>query len=412
GALSLVRVNPIFIAPVVLLIILIKFWKVPKLLGKQLVFFIIGFALVFSPWLFTGVNAEGESWFLIKIRNVIDTRYQPQSSITPSRDQAPEYASISPDYLVTQNRKNLYSLTQGPAMGSDLPTEDIASGLPWVMFNHFLHNISGSLLIMPDSIAIYTLSDISAREYWQDNNQWDGNFPPGQYGLILINLLLLSLGIAFAWKKYHWAGLSPLIVFMAYNLSLAAATNSGSRYLVPISWIIFIYYALGLILTGKFLLHFLGIKTSFELSAKINDKEQEAKNSFKSWLPSIITLVIMALVLPFANLVLPGLINSETNAVQSANDPNPIVIGEYQILNGTILYPYYQEDGMISFDYLQGSRITSHQLSQSKVVSPDEFFLESGTPAILVVTNENNNFVVQSIFVQGDSSPLLIWQKQ
>ena len=67
GAFSLVRINPIFIAPVIALIIALKFWKSPRSLFKQMAFFGAGFILVFSPWLFTGVNSEGKSWFFLKI---------------------------------------------------------------------------------------------------------------------------------------------------------------------------------------------------------------------------------------------------------------------------------------------------------------------------------------------------------
>ena len=408
GALSLVRVNPIFIAPVMLLIILIRYIKSPKLLGKQLVFFIVGFVLVFSPWLVTGVNSEGETWFLIKVRQVIKTRYKPNSGITPARDQAQEYVSISPAYLFTQTTKNQTSLSLEQAHISTQPAEENTNNLIWIMFNHFLHNISGSLLILPDNISLSSLNDLSAREYWQDNNRWDGTFPPGQHVLILVNLFVVSLGIVFAWKKHGWAGMSPLIIFMAYNLSLAAATNSGSRYIVPISWVVLFYFALGMFLITKFVLHLLAVNPSHGFAA---EDIKPTNNSFKSWLPAVFILVILASILPIANLVVPKLIPSEQTSSRLTEYAQSINSADYQLIQGTMLYPYNSDMGEFSFVFLHNYKDLHYRLSRANILSPDDFFPESGVAALLTVKQDNKQMEVQSIFLERDETPYIFWQK-
>lgn len=408
GALSLVRVNPIFIAPVMLLIILIRYLKSPKLLGKQLVFFIVGFVLVFSPWLVTGVNSEGESWFLIKVRQVIKTRYNPNSGISPSVDQSREFASIAPAYLFNPGTNSPDTTTLGQHQFTIAPAENPTSNLAWIMFNHFLHNIAGSLLILPDTISLTSLNDLSTREYWQDNNRWDGNFPPGQHVLIVVNLFVVSLGIIFAWRKHGWAGMSPLIIFMAYNLSLAAATNSGSRYIVPISWVVLFYFALGMFLITKFVLNLLAIDPSYELAIE-NSKPTD--NSLKSWLPAILTLVILAMILPIANLVVPKLIPAEQTPSRLIDYAQSMNAAKHQLIQGTLLYPYNSDKGEFSFVILHGSKDLHYRLSKANILSPDDHFPESGVPAVLIVKQENNSMEVQTIYLEQDETPFLFWQK-
>lgn len=411
GALSLVRINPIFIAPAIALIILIKFWKTPKLLIKQIIVFTLGFTLVFSPWLFTGVNSEGKSWFFLKIQDVIENRYPKQGEVIPRQRSALKYISVShQNNPATRDVNFSGSSKQETNISSTLFMDNKTVDLAWVMFNHFLHNFSTSLLALPDSITVYSANDLSAREYWQDENHWNGNFPAGQYLLILANLFILGLGIAYCWKRYHWAGLTPLIVFLAYDLSLSAALNSGSRYIVPINWIIFFYYALGLILLGRFVLDLLGVKTPKESMEDAVTKPLLSKTTFKSWLPALTTLVILAVSLPIANLAVPEFVHSDGNAAQLLDYARLKEPAENQLINGKILYPYYQEDGSISFDFLNGTQVISYSISQKYLVSHDPIVLESGIPALLSVANRDAESEIKSIYLLEQNTPLLFWQ--
>lgn len=409
GALSLVRINPIFIAPVIVLIILIKFWKTPRLLLKQFIVFSVGFFLVFSPWLITGVNSNGESWFFLKIKDVIQNRYPTQVEVTPARQTSALYVSLPQQIQVTKNAmitKDLLGNSEEMNMQNAKP-----DGLAWIMFNHFLHNFSTSLLALPDSTRVDNLNDLSSREYWQDQNQWIGNFQAGQYGMILVNLALLGTGIAVSWKKYRWAGLAPLIVFLAYDISLAAALNSGSRYIVPINWIFFFYYALGLISMGRLLLGLLGIKASVDpTDTAIKEITKLSKSSSKSWGPSLVTLLIVAALLPVANLIVPKLIHFDDKAYQLLNLASTNESGDNQLINGIILYPYYQLDGSISFDFLSGTKITTYDVSSKYQTSPNSFILESGTPALLSFAEVGNGIKLQSIYLQNKNIPELFLQ--
>jgi len=65
--------------------------------------------------------------------------------------------------------------------------------------------------------------------------------------LIFLDLCLLAIGIGGCWRRWKLAGLMPLITFLAYSLGTAIARTSGGRYIVPMDWVIHLYYGFGLL---------------------------------------------------------------------------------------------------------------------------------------------------------------------
>ncbi len=412
GAFSLVRINPIFIAPVVGLIILINFRKAPKMLFKQFALFGIGFLMVFSPWLVTGVNPQGTSWFIFKIQDVIQNRYPTQGDVIPNQKGVTPTLWVTPDGISsapTQITESESTNTENNINSTDIIDKE-NDDLLWIMVNHFLHNYSTSLLALPDSIKINNLDDLSMREYWQDVNQWDGNLPPGQYLLILVNISLMGAGIVFSWKKYHWAGLAPLIVFLAYDLSLSAALNSGSRYIVPINWVIFWYYTLGLVLLCYRLLSFAGLTLHLELAEIVETEKPSSNATLKSWIPAVAIIVLTAFLLPAANLVVPKFVQTRISydqLLEKAQSNEPIA---HKIIEGVILYPYFKEDGLISFEFLHEYTLSSHQISSEYLTSANPIVLENRTPALLSFVEFEAGIELKSIYVLVNNSPELYWQ--
>jgi hypothetical protein len=64
---------------------------------------------------------------------------------------------------------------------------------------------------------------------------------------IFLNLIILSTGIGVSWKYGGLAGLIPLGVFLTYHSSTALARTAGGRYLVPVDWVVLLYFSLGVI---------------------------------------------------------------------------------------------------------------------------------------------------------------------
>ena len=111
--------------------------------------------------------------------------------------------------------------------------------------SHFVHNYITSIIPLPDTLSRKGIRVLAERDYWADAKIWDGKLSGGLIRFIVINLALVSLGIAYSWKKHRWRGLIPLSVFLIYNLAISISLTSGGRYIVPIIWIIFFYYGMG-----------------------------------------------------------------------------------------------------------------------------------------------------------------------
>ena len=112
---------------------------------------------------------------------------------------------------------------------------------------HYLHNLITSTLILPTSLANDDLPHLiqPPGSYWDIN--WKGNISTSGGILLFINLVLVGLGAGVAWSKKKIAGWIPLIIFLVYNLATAVARTSGGRYIVPVEWVVYFYYAAGLI---------------------------------------------------------------------------------------------------------------------------------------------------------------------
>jgi hypothetical protein len=136
---------------------------------------------------------------------------------------------------------------------------------------HFLHNEVATLLVLPADFPLanflteYTNGVVLKRDpnalavwerccslrayvknsgYWSD---WDGELPT-QSGLpLLASLVLIAAGIGTAWGRGRGAGLLPLAVNAAYSLSNALVRNSGWRFNLPVDWVGYLYYGIGLV---------------------------------------------------------------------------------------------------------------------------------------------------------------------
>ena len=64
--------------------------------------------------------------------------------------------------------------------------------------------------------------------------------------LLLLNLFLISLGLSISMRKKRLMGVLPLTFFLGYNLANALGRTSGGRYIVPVDWIIILYFVIGL----------------------------------------------------------------------------------------------------------------------------------------------------------------------
>ncbi len=188
--------------------------------------FMLGAAISFSPWLIRNYQITGQF--------IMD---QPsQTAIHALR------FSLSMDSVDE-------SLTSKP------PAEVSSAVMRFVLDNpvftmkfmaaHFLNNVFSSLAIIPLHIDLIDTRDNLhvITPFWLQGLQ---ELSPGQVLLLTANILLIVIGMAFAFWKIKWTGLLPLFIFLSYSASSAVARISGWRFVQPVDWVVYLYYAVGL----------------------------------------------------------------------------------------------------------------------------------------------------------------------
>jgi hypothetical protein len=98
------------------------------------------------------------------------------------------------------------------------------------------------------------------------------------------------------------------MVFLFYNLANAFARTSGGRYIVPVDWVIYFYYAIGLVEIIRFFISTVGFHANgfFEKSVdRIPDQGNAKLNWRKSGLVILPFFLIVAM-LPLLELASPG----------------------------------------------------------------------------------------------------------
>jgi hypothetical protein len=196
---------------------------------------IIAVIAITVPWELRNRSLGGQMYapIIAKFRAVIDTRY-----ILPSD------AGSAPQLPTTQNPFVLSQLYQREGLvQSDAACDSIACFVP----NHFLHNIVMSVLVLPTSPVMDGLRETVRDNYPYWYPRWDGKFAPASLVFFILNILVIMLGIVIAWDRARLPGLAPLAIFLFYNLSNAFARTSGGRYVVPMDWIVTLYFLLGVL---------------------------------------------------------------------------------------------------------------------------------------------------------------------
>jgi hypothetical protein len=114
-----------------------------------------------------------------------------------------------------------------------------------VYSTYFIHNEISSVIYLPMSLRFYDLySYVKSLPFWDDPYI---NLANGYGVLFFLNLGLIILGIAVAFDRLKFLGLFPLLIHLTYSFSVVTARISGWRFVLPVDWILQIYYSIGLI---------------------------------------------------------------------------------------------------------------------------------------------------------------------
>lgn len=204
------------------------------------------------PWTqFSGNNTSLFDLYLVRIQDVIRQRY-PQF-FQPSGMQ------LEPGAALPQGNFRLALVRPAPT-----PEKSVLA----FATDNFLNNLVTSAQILPNT-PFYLEPRVVVKKtdnFWKP--YWDGSLTLWARLLLPLNLLFVALGLSTTWKRARLGGLIPLIVMLTYFAVNALGRTSGGRYIVPVDWVIVIYYVLGLVAAFEFALTFLGYQVNAQSSSQ------------------------------------------------------------------------------------------------------------------------------------------------
>ncbi len=279
GLATLTRMNPAFILPIVLITLVIVFWKQRRKLFLSLAALLLGFCIVFLPWAASARDANGANFYWSKIEHILHARYTAKTSLRFDRVNGNSLALPLPIHT---------------------PDDENTGGS---LLFHFVNNELSSLLKLPVNLSLLSLADVTHQPLWRDASQ--SSFFSGKLSVVNVILLLTDLavvlaGVWWACKRWKIAGAVPLLLQVGYNLGNAAAQTSGGRYLEPTFWVTLLYFLLG-------------ISAIVSAMTKANDpflmpRTEPAAESPRSrhrlaWGLALALLIFLGALLPLTNLV-------------------------------------------------------------------------------------------------------------
>lgn len=226
GVVLLLRTQSFFIMPLIILFaLLIARWK--KITNyRQIVIFIIGFAIAIAPWLLHNYLLTGKVTFDadFQLFNTLAGQYRsPDNPAAPNQNPATGIIPILVDSLISDPSFVLGFIT-----------------------NHFLAIQVNGMLIFPIFEKFNGLFQ-PPNLYWM---RWESgeNYPQWNSILLLyLYLVVISIGFGSVWRRWQWLGLLPLAFSAGYAVATAISRFSGWRYDFPSDWVWYFYFGIGFV---------------------------------------------------------------------------------------------------------------------------------------------------------------------
>jgi hypothetical protein len=384
GASMLIRPESLLMAGVVGIVALFTWRKQMATWLIQFLIFGFGILLITAPWMyrnwqrydivfFDAPNGRLEAVIerALAVPPTLPTEHPIQVTTVPA-PQAKE--TILPEPTLQAPPKPDSSLDKAVNIISDQPQAVSIS-----IINHYLNSEIQSILALPTAFRLpdnlinliyhrdidrFYQSCCQAIGYYDRMPFWQswGSLPPSATLLLLGNLFLISTGIGLAYVRLKWVGIFPLLAHTAFLAGLAIFRTSGGRFIIPVNWIMVIYFALGVVAVtlwaGK-LLDWLITQPGWNVEIPSGEKLLENRHP-KSWVgvfAPILGLLMFGFSLPILESAFPvryppGSQESMLAGVmQSVTQEDLLGIEKWLqtegivVRTGRALYPRYLEAG-------------------------------------------------------------------
>ena len=232
GMFILMRIQTLALIPFILLLAIVRYFRNFKAILTSALILLFAVGLVVTPILIRNHAITGVYW--------IDN---PSSSSGLSRIMT-EGLDLE-DNLLTDSSNTQTIQRNGNLIGFLL--QNNLGDLLGFTTDNFIRNEISSILTLPVRIGNHTdfmnFLTIST-PFWMEVYS-----NPNLLNLILfiINFVIISLGFAVVSNKSPLASLSLLGLHIAYSLSSSVVRLSGWRFILPMDWVIYAFFALGIV---------------------------------------------------------------------------------------------------------------------------------------------------------------------
>jgi hypothetical protein len=301
GMTIMLRTHVLLLLPILLLYIWISLrprWG-NLVIGSLLLIF--GMLTATTPWDLRNQKNDTPMFYVYysRIQEVLRARYGIQGDTYQPADPL-----VIPNIQTSHAKSEIRNDARQRI--SEWMVSDFCDNKVCKITNHFFHNFIASFLFLPTRLTfddLWNTIKIST-PYW--DNKWRGegvDFSEGFF--ILFNLMAISLGFGAMWKRNHAAALVPVIIFFAYIITNALALTSGGRYVVPVDWIICVYYLTGLMQVVIWVLHradVVSISDPLFLENKNELTSYQFSSQFSKIVPAFVMIFMIGSLIPAAEL--------------------------------------------------------------------------------------------------------------
>lgn len=302
AAAAMVRANPLFVLAACLVYWLLTQIKTPRRALLGVLTLLLAFSIGITPWsVRTTLRNNVTVFFAPKLENVVKQRFLRQRPVILPGSNAIAAPTVVPKTPIP-TAVTLGTPTPAPtAAAAAVPAQSGGSGIAAyarAAVKHTLHTALSALYVLPGQPKM-AFPSTALREFPYTSTGLVSP-PAGTFLNLTVHLAVICLGIALAWRRLRWAGLAPLVVFLAICLSNGAARSSGGRYQVSADWIVLVYFAVGLAQIGLWLLAVYAARPPAE------PREQDTAPAAMRPVAALLALVILLCAAPpLAELVIP-----------------------------------------------------------------------------------------------------------
>lgn len=284
----MIRTHMVTLLPVALVFT----WVFMRLHWKQVVsiflLLLLGLLSVTLPWELRNQSKGIPMFYMYYYRIELVLRYR--------------YGILGDAYIPPQDANVAQTRTVGLRQRSIPETVDpVCNSLPCSIVNHFVHNITTSIISLPLSLTFDDLwNTVKA-----DTPYWKRDWNEGQIGsvgavLLIANLALISLGVGAIWKRSQGLTLFPLLLFSAYLFTNSLGLTSGGRYIAPVDWVVYLFYLAGGLQLVFWFLKRTGLLQAVEEQpvAAVNNFQLLNRNQYFKLFPALILILGIGALLP------------------------------------------------------------------------------------------------------------------